>query len=305
MDEQSATKLLAEVRSCEKQAVLNEGVGLASQSLFGPGRPDIDYTAIRKRRAGDRAYNRTSTILQGLLLAGAGGAALRGALGLGRLTNEVKPQPRQTVDMPVPFPADKEEEEEKTAKEEMSFLDRAADAVGLYNSDATSNAGQAWMYPAALLGVPAAGYLSWKGMDAIMDKQRRRRSERKLDKAKEDYEEALLGSYKQSSDVGDQVSCSAQLDKVFDNFEKAAAETEKTAVLGNVPGAVKGLLATYALLSGPTAYMYVNDRMKKNSRRAVLEKAVKERARRAAKQQPFELYASPKPVDIDPEEEDN
>jgi hypothetical protein len=230
-------------------------------------------------------------------LAGAGGAALRGALGLGRLTDEVKSQPRQTVDMPVPFPVVKEEEEEKTANEEMSFFDRVGDAVGLYNPDATSDAGQGWMYPAALLGIPAAGYLGWKGMDAIMDKQRRRRSEQKLDKAKEEYEEALLGSYKQSSDVGDQVSCSAQLDKVFDNFEKAAAETEKTAFLGNVPGAVKGLLATYALLSGPTAYMYVNDRMKKNSRRAVLEKAVKERARRASKQQPFELYASPKPVE--------
>ena len=150
MDEQSATKLLAEVRSCEKQA------------LFGSDRPNIDYDAIRKRRAGDRAHNRTSTILQGLLLAGAGGAALRGALGLGRLTDEVKSQPRQTVDMPVPFPVVKEEEEEKTAKEEMSFLDRVGDAVGLYSPDATSDAGQGWMYPAALLGIPAAGYFGWK-----------------------------------------------------------------------------------------------------------------------------------------------
>ena len=49
--------------------------------------------------------------------------------------------------------------------------------------------------------------------------------------------------------------------------------------------------------------MYVNDKMKKNSQKSILEKAVKERSRRAAQKQPLELYAKPKPVEVEPEEE--
>ena len=283
MDEQVAKQLLSKVRETEKTAI------------FGwlKGESGIDWSKVQADASSQSAKNRTGQIIQGLLLAGATGAGLRGMVGLNRMAKEVTPRPSKTVDMEVPFPVAKEEEEEKLASES-EVVDRFFDNLNFgpkSEPQATHNTGVPWYIPSMMLGLPAAGVAGWKGMDAIFDKQRKSRSRRQLAKAKEDYEEELLGSYKQGSD-----SAVDKLDKAFESFEKAAA-------FENVSGQLKGLLATYALLSGPAAYMYVNDKMKKNSQKAILEKAVKERSRRAAQQQPLELYATPKPVEIEPEED--
>lgn len=303
MDEQSAKKLLSEVRGQEKQAIGGAGIGgtalNSAQSSKPPAlpAPEIDWGKVQDDASSQSGKNRTGQIIQGLLLAGAAGAGLRGLVGLNRMAKEIKPRPSKTVDMEVPFPVVKEEEEEKSA--ESSVVDRLFDNLKFGPKSeprATHNTGVPYYIPAMMLGLPAAGIAGWKGMDAIFDKQRKRQSQRQLDAAKEEYEEELLGSYKQGSD-----SAVDKLDKVFESFEKAAYfEIPGT---GNVSGQLKGLLATYALLSGPAAYMYVNDKMKKNSQKAILEKAVKERSRRAAQQQPLELYATPKPVEIEPEED--
>jgi hypothetical protein len=47
--------------------------------------------------------------------------------------------------------------------------------------------------------------------------------------------------------------------------------------------------------------MIVNNAMKKNSQRAVLQKALAERARRQALSQPPEIYAVPKPQEEESE----
>lgn len=278
MDEQVAKQLLSKVRETEKTA-------------------DIDWGKVQADASSQSAKNRTTQIIQGLLLAGATGAGLRGMVGLNRMAKEVTPRPNKTVDMEVPFPVVKKEEEEKLA--ESAVVDRFFDNLNFGPKSeprATHNTGVPWYIPAMMLGLPAAGVAGWKGMDAVFDKQRKNRSQRKLDKAKEEYEEELLGSYKQGSD-----SAVDKLDKAFESFEKAAyLEIPGTE---NMSGQLKGLLATYALLSGPAAYMYVNDKMKKNSQKSILEKAVKERSRRAAQKQPLELYAKPKPVEVEPEEE--
>ena len=62
---------------------------------------------------------------------------------------------------------------------------------------------------------PLAAYGGWKAVDAVLDKQRRAKSEDNLDEAKKDYEEALL-LYKKSA------STDEMLDEVFDNYKEAS-----------------------------------------------------------------------------------
>ncbi len=289
MDEQAAKTLLSEIRTAEKQA------------LFGFGGPKTDWKKVKQTANENAAKSRPSQIIQGLLLAGAAGAGLRGAVGLSRMNKEVAARPPRVQDMDVLLPAEQEEEEEiLDEKRAESFIDRAMDKLpvkmgpGGGNPDATHNTGVPYYIPAMMLGLPAAGVLGWKGMDAIFDKQRKLRAKSKVDKAKKEYEEELLGSYKQGS-----ANIADELDQVFNKFEKAAFD------FANVPGQLKGLFATYAALSAPAAYLYVDDKIKKNSQKAILEKAIKERARRSAQQQPSELYATPKPVEIPAEEEED
>ena len=113
-----------------------------------------------------------------------------------------------------------------------------------------------------LLGTPLAAYGGWKAVDAVLDKQRRAKSEDNLDEAKKDYEEALLASYKKSA------STDEMLDEVFDNYKEAST-------LSDILGTGKGLALTYALATGPLGYMMVNSQMKKNSKRKILEKAMR------------------------------
>ena len=276
--------LLSEIQTAEKQAFL------------GFGGPKTDWKKVKQTASENAAKNRPSQILQSLLLAGATGAGLRSAIGLSRMNKEVAARPPRIQDMEVLLPA--EEEEEKLADD--SWMDRAMDKLPIQmgpeggSPNATHNTGVPYYIPAMMLGLPAAGVLGWKGMDAIFDKQRKLRAKSKVDKAKKEYEEELLGSYKQGSS-----NFSDELDQVFNKFEKAAF------VSANMPGQLKGLLATYAALSAPAAYLFVDDKLKKNSQKAILEKAIKERSRRAAQQQPTELYATPKPVEMPAEEEED
>jgi hypothetical protein len=149
-----------------------------------------------------------------------------------------------------------------------------------------------------LLGAPLAAYGGWKGVDAILNTQRRKEKEKELEQVKQDYEKALLGSYKKATD--------ASLDTAFSELEKAAsplnwAKDKLNQMFPNLEGASQGALLTTGLVSAPLGYMIVNNAMKKNSQRAVLEKALAERARRQALSQPPEIYAVPKPQEEESE----
>jgi|TARA_R110002110_G_C13326840_1_gene706475 hypothetical protein len=283
MDDNTARELLNTVRQVQaKEAGFFSGGTSRAE--------DARLTGLIPQQA---ASNRTSNIIKALLLAGAGGVALRGGLGLSRMFGESKPTPSRTIDMPITYPVG-EEEEEKSAE---TIIERFADKLGLGpNSDpqATSPSGVGYYLPALLAGTPLAAYAGWKGMDVIFDKQRKEKTKNKLEKAKKEYEDSLLNSYKTAADSSSPIN---HLDKVFDEFEKLAFNPLDVIrdLFPNAPGQAKGLAATYALLSAPAAYMYVNDKMKKNSKRTLLEKAMKERARRQAMQQPAELYAIPQP----------
>ena len=303
MDEQTAKSLLSDIRNTEKNAFMEDFNPLANLNPLRSTEDRKFYRGVKEQASRSRATDRTNHIIQAILLAGGIGAGFRGLSGLNRMGKEIQPKPSKTVEMEVPIPAEEEEDATKTAEAEHTWLDRLADAVNMgpkSDPGATHNTGVGYYAPTMILGTALAGVGGWAGVDAIMDKQRKARSERKLEKAKENYEDAALDLHKESSDVAGQVNYSKKLDAAFEGFEKSA-------MLGleNLSGQAKGLLATYALLSGPASYMYVNEKMKKGSKRSIIEKAVKERARRAAKQQPFELYATPKPVEIPSEEEED
>jgi hypothetical protein len=295
MDTKSAEELLVAVRS---KAASEKTAEFGWDDIFGNSNAKR-LGELKELRPRQVAKNRQSQILNALLLAGGAGAALRGGLGLSRMFSEEKPVPSRTVDMPLLYPGD--EDEEKAANEksaEGTVTDRLFDMVGMgpkADPQATEESGVGGYLPALLLGTPLAAYAGWKGVDAIFDKQRKEKTKNHLAKAKRDYEAALLGSYKTASDNSSPI---AHLDKAFDSLEKAAEGSllnPMNWLPPNLSGQAKGLLATYAMLSGPAAYMYVNDKMKKSSKRSVLRSAMKERARRRAIQSPAELYAVPEP----------
>jgi len=173
------------------------------------------------------------------------------------------------------------------------------------NPKATSPYGLNGYIPAILLGTPLAAYGGWKGVDAIMDKQRRKKTESDLDTAKQRYQHALLGSYKQSSD---EASSDEILDNIFDeHYDKQAgvvwdkAKDTFTDAFPNFEGMSTGLAATYAIPAALGGYLATDSFMKKRSKRTLLEKAMKERARRQARMQPAELYAIPTPKEEEQE----
>lgn len=298
MDEKAAKSLLSKVRTAEKRASVPQFPAQNARQSFKrrsqAGLPLLSPEQIRSTAASKQSKNRTSQILQAIMMAGGAGMALRSGLGLSRMFSESAAVPSKTVDMDVLIPG----EEEKRSEDDL--IENAFNAIGMgkkQHPTASSNIGVPGYLPSLLLGTPLAFAGGWKGMDMLFNRQRKSRNKRKTDKAKEDYEAAVLESYKQGSD---NALPADKLDAAFNHLEKSA-----TLGLENVPGALKGLFATYAALSGPAAYMYVNDKMKKSSNKAIIEKAMRERARRSAQQQPFELYAKPKTIEEDDSEEAN
>ena len=297
MDEKTAEALLDRIRT-EKQAAPTFG-SLMDSTLdwFNPpsstpsANPQYDsLTAGLQANANKQLQSSAKNdILKAVLIAGGLGAGMRGISGLSRMFSPgQRPVPSRTVDMPVMYPRDEEEDQEKVAK----------------NSDATSKIGLNYYLPGMLLGAPLAFAGGWSGVDAILDKQRLKKTDAELDEAKEEYQRALLGAYKRGSDAGDPLSV---LDEVFDgHYDKQAEEPEVSPgffedlfrnYAPNLPGAATGLAAAYAIPAGIGGYAVVDSIMKKRSKRALLDKAMKERARRHAMQQPAELYAIPTPWD--------
>ena len=201
----------------------------------------------------------------GLLGAGVG-ASVRGFLGF---LNTFSPRtttnltPARNIDLPVMY-KNKDKERNKQAVDES--------ARGGIADLALSKPG---VMPAALIGTPLAFYGGWKGVDLILDKLRQRSLKKDLDKAKTDYETALLGSYK--------IAVDSNLNSAFKLAEKKAWDV--------IPDSLKNMYKTYALGSIPLSYMLVTSYMKKIGPRQVMQEAAQERARRRAEVQPPQLYA--------------
>ncbi len=279
MDAATAKSLLQEIEQT-KQAGFS---GLAGYLPSFGGNPTSPVgQQVQQYHNQQLQADATKDILKALLLAGGLGAAARGASGLQSMfAPKKKVSPGRVVEMPVPYPTESDGEEKK------------AD-----NSLATSRYGLNYFMPSMLLGAPLAAYGGWKGVDAILNSQRRKEKEKELEQAKQEYEQALLGAYKKGTDEA--------LDSAFSGLEKDASpldwvQNKINQVAPNLAGASQGALLTAGLVSAPLGYMIVNNAMKKNSRRAILEKALAERARRQALSQPPEIYAVPKPQEEESE----
>jgi len=212
-------------------------------------------------------------IAKALLTALGGGAAIRGLQGFRTILG--KPGPTgvpHSSEFEMPYRYDEEEKQ----------------------ADAFDNP---WTIPALTLGLPAAFYGGWKGIDKLLDRQRKAMSEDELEAAKQEYRDALLATYKEASDE-------RSTEELLDGcFQKAAEKSlmDSFSRAGNIG---KGLALTYGIGAPLAAYALVNSKMKATSRKALLEKAIAERARRRAQQQPSELYALPEPVAISEDEDE-
>ena len=240
--------------------------------------------AVQKHLNAKLRTDANKNIIRALMLGAGGGAALRGAAGLRNMMSEPSqaPSTQRVVDLPIPYPEKEEKFKEKRAR----------------NDQATSSLGLDYYIPSMILGTSAAAYGGWKGIDAILDRQRRKQTDEELENAKQEYEKSLLGAYKKATD--------AALDRAFAPYEKSAGPGEVVSnafhsMFPNASGMAKGLGLTYLLSAGPAGYMVVDNMMKKNSKRALLHKAMQERARRQAMIQPPEIYATPQPQEEESE----
>lgn len=269
MDANTAKHVLKKVAELKGlPGLLQQGINMVTPATGGDASIAEQVQASQNAAAKSQA---AKTIARMLLMAGGAGMAARGYAGLTEYPSPKKRRTGRVVEMPVAYP------------------EKQAD-----NDKATSPYGLSYYIPSMLIGAPLSFYGGWKGVDAILNKQRRRQSANELEDAKSEYEASLLGAYKQSA--------AQMLDAVFekcgsDLVSKATNYLSET--FPNVPGAAKGLGLSYALLTAPLAYSVVNSAMKKNSKKELMLRAIRERARRQAKMQPPELYAVPAPVEAE------
>lgn len=202
--------------------------------------------------------------------AGAGARGLAGLVEMAR-RNLTKP-PKST---PAPVPVDVPFEENKEAST-LDFL------KGDY---AQSVSGVPWAIPAAVGGGVAGLAGGWSLMDYLLDKRRKGDLDAELDTAKRDYESALANNahHKLAGDA----TIAKELDELYDEMTKKADQW--TDMLGQ--GA--GLYGLYGGVSGLTAAMLAYNWGKKRQRKALIDRALKDRKRRRFASQPSALYVRP------------
>lgn len=230
--------------------------------------------------------------------AGLGGRALVG------LFNMLRPGPAKTRSGPaeLALPVPVEEEDEAPVKK-----------AGFWSGDAaTSKAGIPWYGPAVMFSGLGGLLAGWKGMGYALDKRRQAERKRQLEKARREFHEALLAQYdrpvpvpkaeglKAASAPSTMEKVGAELDALYDDFQTALHAQEKRAAgwFSNAGGALAGGYGMYSGLTGLLVGALVYDKMKKRSRQAVIDKALKRRERRQFMQAPTEVYAVPEPVGV-------
>lgn len=262
MDAATARTLLAEIKQAGYSGIAGYLPGFSGSSPLSD--------EVHKHYNQKLQRDAVNSIIKALGLGLGAGAAVRGISAL-RDTHDKKIVAPSVVDMPVPYSdKSKEKEQEKTAD----------------NQKATNRFGLNYYMPSLVLGTPLAAYGGWKAVDAVLKARQKAKTDRELEEAKQDYEEALIGAYKKSTDE--------VLDSAFDLLEKNAFSIDNT--FPNLSGALQGAALTYVPLSLLGGYALVNNRMEKGNQKKLIEKALRERALRHEQQQPSELYARPFPI---------
>lgn len=223
------------------------------------------------------------------------GVAGRGLLGLYNLLKtrlsppDVQHPSYTTID--IPFPEEQEESEEEKTANEQGTLGK------FFQGDyASTFGGIPWYYPALTGAVGGGAYMGWKALDKILDKRRKHQLEQEVERAKHDFRSALMSQYEKESSN----TLGPELDGLYDHIEKqaislnpvdwaSAAGIDAPDLLGRGVGAYGAGAGLTALTTG----MVIYNMMKKRQRKAVLEKAKKERLRRLYESRPPEIYARP------------
>lgn len=214
-----------------------------------------------------------NALSMGLVGTGAGMAG-RGFFGLLELIRRNASKPPRSVPTPVPIDLPLEENESKIA----------GVADFLRGDYAQSISGVPWAVPAAV-GAGGAGLVGgWSLMDYLLDKRRKGDLDAELEKAKSEYESALI---RNTAKTANDDSLGADLDRLYDLVEK------KADYWSDLAGKLTGLYGIYAGTSGLAGAALAYNWGKKRQRKAIIEKALKERRRRRFSSQPAPVYLRP------------
>ena len=279
--------------------------------------PDAALDQLRSERAGLLRQALMSDMGKALLLFGAGGAAYRGAQGLfgvaKRNMGKPKVEPQEQLTAEIPYPVAKA----AAAPVPIDPLPRpptspVAPAVpghppiktaglgqdiwdGLSGSRAYDLTGMPLAYPGMAAASAGGAYGGYKLMDYLLQKRRKSQGTTEEEKARQEYEQALLDQ--QKSKLG-QV-----LDDVFDLLEKQgdSPEVPAPAPVGppsnplhphNLGAMGGGYLLTAGGIAAIAAAMAYNA-TKKRSEGELLRKAYEKHQREQAAIHPAPIYAKP------------
>lgn len=290
MDRQTAADLLERIRAARaKQADATGGTAFAD-AVQNMSASQLKADALRDVGA----MGLTS------LGVGAAGAGLAGLINLIKRNRAQKKLRSGPALLPLPYPVEPAEAPNRVLKA-ANFL--AGDA-------ASSKAGVPWYGPAMMLTGLAGLGLGWKGVDSVLQARRRAETEDELNKARQDFHDALLSQYDKPLRASGKTAADSTmravgtgLDEAFQTLTQLFTQplTKQAVDWGNLGGATLGGYGMYAGLSGLLTGALIYDKMQKRSRRAVLEKALQRRQRRRFMQSPTEIYAVPEPVTRTPQ----
>lgn len=163
-----------------------------------------------------------------------------------------------------------------------------------------------WYYPAVVgAGIGSLG-LGWKGIDVLLNRERKKQRQSEISEARQDFHDAIMNQFdkpfpsKAAAEESAGAKLSRDLDTLFDSFTKNAN------ILADAWGYAKrapGAYGVYAGLTGLASGAIVYDQFRKRQRRAVLERALKERERSRFMRSPPEIFAVPEMVQRPEEEE--
>ena len=292
MDNNKAKQLLAKIAEAKK-AEFDPVTEMLHKTLpAGVGKG----TELLNQRAKNDAMNDILklTAYTGL---GMGGLRLLGEAFKPPIKKENKV--KRVVEMPIPYQA-------------KAAVDSVVPNVDSTDDLVTSKWGLNHYVPGVILGPAVAGIGSWLAIDKMLKRNRQKDVEENTDFARQEYETSLKNMYKKSADELLSKEAAEGLDNIFAQLEKVAEP--ESSVIDNIPlvgalnqalnklgpnayGFAKGLALTNAAVGLPLGYALVNNQVRKNSKRKLVDDAMKERQRLRALQSPTELYAVPTPIE--------
>ena len=297
MDTYSAKALLTQIRG-HKQAsmasVLRTGYGWVDkqwQDLLqatGTSAPPTAQHAAILAKANDKLQTDAQADIVKVVLQAAGiGAATRGGYALwdaATATPEVADA--RSVELPIFVPKKRKKVADTEVTSKLPLIYDPKDA------EVTSKSSLSYYLSGMLLGAPLAVYGGWKGMDLLMEAQRKREIAEDVKKSKGDYEQALLGMYKRSTDLA--------LARAFQGYKQAMSANPLkwpgellSAVSPDAGGLLGSAANTYTLAALPAGYILVHNKLKKLNKQKLLVDAMEIHAMNRDRQQPLPLYAVP------------